>query len=131
MDESMFDRRFMVVDADARIDDVLALAGDLSPTRIVIREARASEAPDDGDDLDVADVYFVIDPNDLPTDLAPETTIGRMLGAMSAEPAGVVDYGAAWNAEMLSVRRSAGPAVVLDEGVVTAVLPDLAAGDDP
>jgi hypothetical protein len=142
LDSSHFDPGFMMVDADARFGDVLDLIGDLSPKRVVIREAPGFSDFDDEDD----DVFFVFDAGELQAIEADRTTLVGQLVTLAAParpaPAPVLEglrrgihatRGGGLQLNLELARRgtvsggggaaaAAGPAVVLTEGIPTGIV---------
>jgi hypothetical protein len=112
------DRQFLSVAADVRVGDVLELARQLAPSRIVVLEA-----PGYGDlDEDEDDVWFVVETDrlaELAIELAldPDLPIGRLILGQGLAPASTLERWARADEEP----APSDPTLVLEDGAVAGI----------
>ena len=119
LDAGALDSRFIAVDADAPLAEVLDLVGDLAPGHVVIR-----------DDDEDQDVFYILDPAELvAADAAGASNIGEAVDAAEAAPAHAIDWSevprAGWSPSVSAGDAPLAPSpptVVLTEGIPDGLL---------
>jgi hypothetical protein len=125
------DGKFIAVDSDAPLDDVLDLVQNLSPERVIVRDAPGFLNIDDEDE---DDVFYVLRSGALQgIDASPGKRIGDIVVAQKRQPATAfepVRRRGGGMTEAFSALRLSQPAVMLTDGIPDGVITEAALADE-